>query len=44
MTETILCAIIGIIGTILGTIIGWLLNGLSQRGKLKMVLPINTFI
>ena len=28
-------AIIGVIGTVIGTILGWLLNSISQRGKIS---------
>lgn len=31
-------AIIGVVGTILGTILGWLLNSLSQKGKLRFYI------
>lgn len=31
-------AIIGIIGTVVGTFLGWLLNNLSQRGKLNVYI------
>jgi len=29
-------AVIGVVGTLLGTILGWVLNSLSDRGKLKV--------
>lgn len=32
----LLIAIIGIIGTLLGTVLGWILNNLSQHGKLNV--------
>lgn len=35
MSE-ILSAAIGIVGTILGTVLGWLLNNISNRGKLNI--------
>ena len=28
-------AIIGVIGTVIGTILGWLLNSISQRGRIS---------
>ena len=31
-------AILGIIGTLLGTVLGWLLNSLSQKGKVKVYI------
>ena len=34
MTEGLWAAVIGVGGTILGTIIGWVLNNLSNRGRL----------
>jgi len=38
MEEITLEAIIGVVGTILGTILGWLLNSLSQKGKLNFYI------
>lgn len=34
ISDELLAGVLGIIGTILGTILGWLLNSLSQKGKL----------
>ena len=34
MTESILCSIIGIVGSLLGVVLGWILNALSKKGKL----------
>lgn len=31
-------AIIGVIGTVVGTILGWVLNNISQRGKLSVYI------
>lgn len=36
MTEGLWAAIIGVCGTLFGTILGWLLNNLSNRGKLVL--------
>ena len=36
MSTEIQIAILGIIGTLMGTVLGWVLNGLSQRGKLAI--------
>lgn len=36
--SEILTAVIGVGGTLAGTILGWILNGVSQRGKLKVFL------
>ena len=38
MDVAILCAIISTVGTIFGTILGWVLNSLSQRGKLNFFI------
>lgn len=35
MTESVLSAIIGIVGTVIGTVLGWILYNISQRGKLN---------
>lgn len=34
--SEILTAVIGVGGTLFGTVLGWILNGFSQRGKLKI--------
>lgn len=36
--SEILTAVIGVGGTLAGTILGWILNGVSQRGSLKVFL------
>ena len=38
MSDDFLMALLGIIGTLLGTILGWILNNISQSGKLKIYL------
>lgn len=35
VNTEIVIAIIGIIGTLLGTVLGWILNNISQQGKLN---------
>lgn len=38
MSSEMQIAVIGIIGTLGGTVLGWLLNNLSQKGKLNIYL------
>jgi hypothetical protein len=38
MSTELQMEILGIVGTLLGTILGWLLNGLSQKGKLSVFI------
>lgn len=38
MSDELWAGVLGIVGTILGTILGWLLNSLSQKGKLKIYI------
>jgi len=35
MSDTVITTIVGVIGTLLGAMLGWILNQLSQRGKVN---------
>lgn len=36
MSTELQIAVLGIVGTLAGTVLGWVLNSLSQKGKLKV--------
>lgn len=38
MSESILTALIGIVGTVLGTVLGWVLSTLSRWGRLELYI------
>lgn len=38
MSENLQTALLGIFGTLSGTVLGWVLNNLSQRGKLNIYI------
>ena len=38
MSENVMIALVGVAGTLAGTILGWILNQLSNRGKVSFLL------